>query len=82
MRRNKKKTADVFLFPEQYGKISAMIDGGNHAMDQMLESFEEEQGTFVAIPWLERFDRRGEGFSEGKSVGIDYLTLLQENEFR
>lgn len=51
-------------------------------MDQMLESLEEEQGTFVAIPWLERFDRRGEGFSEGKSVGIDYLTLLQENEFR
>lgn len=82
MRRNKKKTADVFLFPEQYGKISAMIDGGNYAMDQMLETHQEDEGTFVAIPWLERFDRRGEVFSEGKSVGIDYLTLLQENEFR
>ena len=51
-------------------------------MDQMLETHQEDEGTFVAIPWLERFDHRGEGFSEGKSVGIDYLTLLQENEFR
>ena len=59
-----------------------MINGGNNVMDQMPESKQNEQGTTVAIPWLERFDRRGEGFSEGKSVGIDYLTLLQENEFR
>ena len=59
-----------------------MINGGNNVMDQMLETHQEDKGTFVAIPWLERFDRRGEGFSEGKSVGIDYLTLLQENEFR
>ena len=51
-------------------------------MDQPNEAGLEKEHITVPVPWIERFDHRGDGFSDHKSIGIDYLTLLQENEFR
>ena len=51
-------------------------------MDPTNEPNQDQQRVTVSVPWIERFDHRGDSYSEGKSIGIDFLTLLQENEFR
>lgn len=51
-------------------------------MDQLEESLQEKNVITVSVPWIERFDHRADGYPESKGIGIDYLTLLQENEFR
>ena len=51
-------------------------------MDQMNEPEQEKQYVTVSVPWIERFDHRADGYTERQGIGIDYLTLLHENEFR
>ena len=51
-------------------------------MDQPKESEQVKKPVTVPVPWIERFDHRADGYPEGKGIGIDFLTLLQENEFR
>ena len=51
-------------------------------MDQLKESGQEKEHIVITVPWIERFDHRADKDSESKGIGIDYLTFLQENEFR
>lgn len=50
-------------------------------MDPTIESEQEPQRVSVAVPWIDRFDHRGDNIPENGAISIDFLTLLQENEF-